>query len=169
MKQISLTIVIVLASISFASAQKYAYIDSEYILSKIPAYENAKTKLDVSSKEWQKDIEVKYAEVEKKYKEYQAEAPLLSSEMKNKREDEIIKLEKEANELKSKYFGEEGELYKKRQELVKPIQDEVFNAIKEIATEGSYGIIFDKSSGAIMIYTDAKYDVSDDVLKKLGY
>lgn len=150
-------------------AQKNAYVDTEYILSKIPAYENAQAKLDVLSQDWKKDIENKYKEVEQKYKEYQTEAPLLSSEMKKQREDEIIKLENEANKLKDKYFGNEGELYNKRQELVKPIQDEVYNAIKEIATEGNYGFIFDKSADMSLIYTDPKFDISDDILKKLGY
>ncbi|MCF6367039.1 MAG: OmpH family outer membrane protein [Bacteroidales bacterium] len=150
-------------------AQKNAYVDTEYILSKIPAYENAQAKLDALSEGWKKDIENKYKEVEQKYKEYQTEAPLLSSEMKKQREDEIIKLENEANKLKDKYFGNEGELYNKRQELVKPIQDEVYNAIKEIATEGNYGFIFDKAADMSLIYTDPKFDISDDILKKLGY
>ena len=150
-------------------SQKNAYVDTEYILSKIPAYENAQNKLDEISKEWQKEIENKYKEVEQKYKEYQTESALLSAEMKSQREDEIINLEQEANELKDKYFGNEGELYNKRKELVKPIQDEVYNAIKEIATEGNYGFIFDKSADMSLIYTDPKYDISDDILKKLGY
>ena len=150
-------------------AQKNAYVDTEYILSKIPAYENAQTKLDALSEDWKKDIETKYKEVEQKYKEYQTEIALLSAEMKKQREDEIIKLENEANQLKDKYFGNEGELYNKRQELVKPIQDEVYNAIKEIATEGNYGFIFDKSADMSLIYTDPKFDISDDILKKLGY
>jgi len=150
-------------------AQKNAFVDTEYILSKIPAYENAQTKLDALSEDWKKEIENKYKEVEQKYKEYQTEIALLSAEMKKQREDEIIKLENEANQLKDKYFGNEGELYNKRQELVKPIQDEVYNAIKEIATEGNYGFIFDKAADMSLIYTDPKFDISDDILKKLGY
>ncbi len=152
-----------------AFAQKNVYVDTEYILSKIPAYENAQAKLESYSKAWQKEIEKKYKEVEEKYKSYQTEIALLSAEMKKQKEDEIINLEKEANQLKEKYFGNEGELYKKRKELVKPIQDEVYNAIKEIATEGSYGFIFDKAADMSLIYTDPKFDISDDVLKKLGY
>ena len=152
-----------------ALSQKNAYVDTEYILSKIPAYENAQSKLDEISKEWQKEIENSYKDVEQKYKEYQTESALLSAEMKKQREDEIINLENEANNLKEKYFGNEGELYTKRKELVKPIQDEVYNAIKEIATEGNYGFIFDKSADMSLIYTDPKYDISDDILKKLGY
>ena len=169
MKKISVIFILFLLSASFGFAQKYAYVDTEYILSKIPTYDNAQTKLDELSKDWQKEIEDKFKEVETKYKEYQAEHVLLSPEMKKQREDEIITLEKEANQLKQKYFGNEGELYNKRKELVKPIQDEVYNAIKEIATEGNYGFIFDKSSGMSLIYTDPKYDLSDDVLKKMGY
>ena len=169
MKKISLIFIYVLAFTAFSFAQKTAYVDTEYILSKIPAYENAQTKLDQFSKDWKAEVDKKYAVVEKKYKEYQTEAVLLSAEMKKKRENEIITLEKEANELKNKYFGSEGELYNKRKELIKPIQDEVYNAIKEIATEGNYGFIFDKASGMSIIYTDTKYDISDDILKKLGY
>ncbi len=150
-------------------AQKNAYVDTEYILSKIPAYENAQNKLDALSEGWKKEIETKYKEVETKYKEYQTEIALLSAEMKKQREDEIIKLEDDANKLKEKYFGNEGSLYTKRQELVKPIQDEVYNAIKEIATEGNYGFIFDKAADMSLIYTDPKFDISDDILKKLGY
>ncbi len=169
MKKILVTIVVLIAFISYSNAQKQAYVDTEYILSKVPAYENAQTKLDQFSKDWQKEIEDKYAEVENKYKTYQREQSMLSPEMKKQKEEEIIKLEKEANQLKKKYFGNEGELYKKRKEIVKPIQDEVYNAIKEIATEGNYGFIFDKSSGMSLIYTDPKYDISDEVLKKMGY
>jgi len=150
-------------------AQKNAFVDTEYILGKIPAYENAQAKLDALSQDWKKEIEIKYKAVEQKYKEYQTEITLLSAEMKKQREDEIIQLENDANKLKEKYFGNEGELYTKRQELVKPIQDEVYNAIKEIATEGNYGFIFDKAADMSLIFTDPRYDISDDILKKLGY
>lgn len=169
MKKFIAIFTLIIAMTSFGYAQKYAFVDTEYILSKIPAYENAKTKLDELSKVWQKEIEGKYSVVEQKYKEYQTESALLSAQMKKQKEDEIIKLEEEANALREKYFGDEGELFKKRQELIKPIQDEVYNAIKEIATEGNYGFIFDKAGSMALIYTDAKFDVSDDVLKKLGY
>jgi len=169
MKQISLFIILIFCTFVPSFAQKTAYVDSDYILSKIPNYENAKIKLDEISLNWQKELEKKYQEIDKKYKDFQAEAPLLSSEMKVQRENEIINLEEKANQLRDKYFGEKGELAAKQEELIKPIQDEVYNAIKEIATEGSYGIIFDKSGNASIIYADPKYDVSDDVLKKLGY
>ncbi len=169
MKKTVITLILSLILAAPAFSQKNAYVDTEYILSKIPAYENAQAKLDEYSKKWKKEIEAKYKEVETKYKEYQTEIALLSAEMKKQREDEIINLEKEANQLKEKYFGTEGELFNKRKELVKPIQDEVYNAIKEIATEGNYGFIFDKSADMSLIYTDPKYDISDEVLKKLGY
>ena len=168
MKKLAFTL---FAALIFSAgfAQKYAYVDTEYILSKIPTYQAAQDKLNEFSKEWQADVEQKYGEVEKKYKEFLAEKVLLSEEMKSQREQEILDLEQAAIDLKDKYFGEEGELYNKRQELVKPIQDEIYTAIKSLATEGNYGMIFDKASGMSMIYTDQKYDISDDVLKKLGY
>ena len=169
MKKSIVTLIIAVIFTLPALAQKNAYVDTEYILSKIPAYENAQAKLDEYSKTWQKEIEAKYKEIDKKYKNYQTEVALLSAEMKKQREDEIVNLEKEANDLKEKYFGNEGELFNKRKELVKPIQDEVYNAIKEIAVEGNYGFIFDKSADMSLIYTDPKYDISDDILKKLGY
>ena len=167
-KLIVTTILAVIISVPVFS-QKNAYVDTEYILSKIPAYENAQNKLNEYSEKWKKEIEAKFKEVENKYKAYQTEIALLSAEMKKQREDEIVNLEKEANNLRDKYFGKEGELFQKRKELVKPIQDEVYNAIKEIATEGNYGFIFDKSADMSLIYTDPKYDISDEVLKKLGY
>jgi len=110
-----------------------------------------------------------YAEVEKMYRDYQSEEVLLTQEMKRKREDEIINKEKEVKDLQNKYFGREGDLFQKRQELIKPIQDEVYNAVKEIAVEGNYAVIFDTSSGPSLLYTNPRYDLSDDVLEKLGY
>ncbi len=168
MKKLSLTVLIAFI-FTAGFSQKYAYVDTDYMLSKIPTYKAAQDKLDEFSKGWQKEVEAKYAEVDKKYKEFLAEKVLLSAEMKAQREEEILNLEQVAIDLKDKYFGEEGELYKKRQELVKPIQDEIYTAIKATAVEGNYGIIFDKASGMSMIYTDQKYDISDDILKKLGY
>ncbi|PID87825.1 MAG: hypothetical protein CSB06_03445 [Bacteroidia bacterium] len=152
-----------------SAAQKYAYVDTDYILKKIPSYESANTKINNLSKKWQKEIEAKFKQVEQEYKEYQTEAAFLSAAMKKQREEKIIQLEKEANKLKEKYFGNEGELYNKRKELVKPIQDEVYNAIKEVATESNYAFVFDKSGDMSLIYTDPRYDISDDILKKLGY
>jgi len=168
MKKIIL-ITFALLSISAIQAQKFAYVDTEYILENIPNYETAQIQLDDLSKTWQKEIEDLYAEVEKMYKEYQAEVVLFTAEQKKKREDEIIEKENKAKELQNKYFAREGMLFKKRQELIKPIQDEVFNAIKELAAEGSYAMILDVAGSVSILYTDPKYDKSDEVLEKLGY
>ncbi|MFN8257891.1 MAG: OmpH family outer membrane protein [Bacteroidales bacterium] len=150
-------------------SQRFAYVDSEYILNKLPSYQAALTKLEGFSKTWQKEVEEKFTEVEKKYKEFQNEKVLLTEDMRKQKEDEIIQLEKEAKDLKKKYFGVDGEMFKKREELVKPIQEEVYNAIKQLATEGNYAMIFDIAAGATLLYTDEKYDVSDDVLKKINF
>ncbi len=151
-------------------AQKYAFVDTEYILSNIPTYESAQDQLDQLSLQWQKEIEEIYAEIDKMYREFQAEKVLLTEEMKIKREEAIINKEKDAKNLQKKYFGKEGLLFKKRQELIKPIQDDIFNAVKTIAEEGSYALIFDSAaSGLSILFTDPRYDRSDAVLAKLGY
>jgi len=151
---------------SAAFAQKFAHVDTEYILGKIPAYQQAQTKLDNYSKQWQQEVETKFNELEEMYKKYQSEADILPEATKTKRENEIIAKEKEAKELQRKYFGSDGELSKKRQELIKPIQDNVYNALKSVATEAGYDYIFDKVTGDI-IYASEKYDESDVVLKKI--
>ncbi len=166
--------IIILISLIFvaftANAQKFAYVDTEYILSHIPSYQTAKDKLNEISAEWQKEIEDAYTEIDKLDRAYQSEKVLLTDEMQKKREEDIAAKIKAAKELQKKYFGKDGELFKKRQELVKPIQDEVYNAVKEIATEGSFALIFDISGGgATILYSDPKSDKSDDVLEKLGY
>jgi outer membrane protein len=125
--------------------------------------------LDKLATDWQTEIETAYSEIEKMYKDFQAEKVLLTEEMKVRKEEEIITREAEVKQLQQKYFGRDGSLFKKRQELIKPIQDEVYGAVKEIAAEGSYAVIFDTASGANMLYTNPKYDKSDDVLEKLGY
>lgn len=150
-------------------AQKYAFVDTEYILSNIPSYKAAQDQLDQLSESWQKEIENKYAEIDKLYKNYQAERVLLTDEMRVKREEQIIKAEQEIKKQQNDYFGQEGALFKKREELVKPIQDEIYNTIKELATENGYAVIFDSSSGPTMLYTNPRYDISDEVLQKLGY
>jgi len=152
-----------------AVAQKYAFVDSEYIRKNIPAFTKAQDQLDQLSQQWEKEIADGYAVVEQMYKAYQSESVLLSQEMKTKREEEIINKEKEMKELQNKYFGMEGELFKKREELVKPIQDEIINAIKTIAVEGSYAVIFDSAAGGNILFANPKYDISDEVLEKLGY
>jgi len=153
----------------FVSAQKFAYVDTQYILENIPDYQTAQNTLDELSMEWQKELEVKFAEIDKLYKSYQSESFLLSEDMKTKRQNEIIAKEKEAKELQKKYFGTEGDLYKKRQELIKPIQEKVYNAIEELAEEGTFAVIFDRAGNTTLIYANEKYDKSDEVLAKLGY
>jgi outer membrane protein len=164
-----LTILLIGLFSQIAIAQRYGYVDTEYILNKLPSYQAALSKLEGFSKTWQKEIEDKFAEVETKYKDFQNEKVFLSEEMKKKKEDDIVQLEKVAKDLKKKYFGVDGELFKKRQELIKPIQDQVYNAIKQLATDGNYTMIFDVASGATLIYTDPKYDISDEVLKKISF
>lgn len=165
-------VLIVLAVIGFSwisLAQKMAFIDTEYIMENIPAYKAAQNQLDQLSGQYQKELESIHAEIEQMYKDFQAESVLLSEDMKRKREDVIITKEKDYKQLQKKYFGPSGDLFKKRQGLVKPIQDDVFNAVQEIANEGSYSIIFDKAGGTTLFFTNPKFDLSDQVLQKLGY
>jgi len=168
MKKILLFFVLSTVSITLM-AQKFAFVDSDYILKKIPSYKAAQEQLDKLAAQYQKDIEDMYTEVDKLYKDYQAEKVLLTEEMKKKREDDIITKERQVKDLQMKYFGKEGLLFKKREELVKPIQDQVFNVIKEIATEGGYAVIFDAAASPNMLYTNPRYDKSEEVLQKLGY
>jgi len=162
-------IVILLMITSMTYSQNFAYVDTEYILGNIPDYKDAQSELDKLSIEWQKQLERKYSEIDKMYKNYQAEQILLTEDMKLKREDEIIKKEKSAKEYQKKKFGVDGELFQKRKELVKPVQDKVYKAISEIANYKKLGVVFDKSSALTMLYTNPKYNISDDVLKKMGY
>jgi len=152
-----------------ASAQKYAYVNTQDILDNIPDYKTAQQQLDALSNQWQKEIEDKYAIIDKLYKAYQAEQILLTEEMKKKRQDEIMSKEKDVKDLQKQRFGYEGDLFKKKQELVKPIQDKVYNAVKKLATDQSYAVIFDKSSDLTMLYANPKYDKSDDILQLLGF
>lgn len=151
-----------------AYTQKYAYVDTEYILNNIPEYKDAQTILDEKSIEWQKEIEEKLAEIDRLYKEYQAESVLLPEDVKIKRENEIIEKEKAVKELQKRYFGKNGELFKKRQELVQPIQEKVYSAIEEIAVTKNYAFVFDKAGSLSILYADVKYDLSDDVLDEVG-
>jgi outer membrane protein len=165
----TLLIAIAFFAASPVFAQKYAYIDSQYILDNISEYKAANQQLDQLSIAWQKEIEAKYAVIDKLYKDYQAEQILLTEDMKKKREQEITTKEKEVKEFQKSKFGYEGELFKKKQELVKPLQDKIYNAVKKIATEQSYAVIFDKSGDLVMLYTNPKYDKSDDILASMGY
>jgi outer membrane protein len=169
MRKLGLLIGLIILTSAAAVAQKYAFVDSEYIRKNIPAFTTAQEQLDKLSKQWEKEVADGYAVVEQMYKSYQNDAVLLSQEMKTKREEAIITKEKEMKELQNKYFGMEGELFKKREELVKPIQDEILKAIKEMAVEGSYAVIFDTAAGGNILFANPKYDLSDQVLEKLGY
>lgn len=167
-KIITLLVLAIGLSTTAATAQRYAVIDSEYILDNLNDYKKAQDRLDEFSKQWQKDIDAKIQDVERLYKSYQAESVMLSDEMKKTREDEIIRKEREAKELQKSRFGFEGDLFKKRQELVKPVQDRVYNAVQKLAKLKGYDVIFDKSSDLSIFYSKPKIDVSDDILLDLG-
>lgn len=171
MKAKNLILVAVFAMLSsFTFAQRYAFIDTDYILEQIPAYQEAQTEIDAQADKWQKQIEARYAEIEKMYTAYKAEQVLLSPEMKKKREDEIIEKEKVAKDFQRQKFGVEGELFQLRQELIKPIQDEIFEAVQKMADQKSYAVIFDKAaSSSALIYANPKYDQSDEILQRLGF
>jgi outer membrane protein len=169
MKKIILIAAIILSAVVVTNAQKFGFIDSEYIMENIPAYTAAQEQLNQLSSQYQKELESMHAEIEQMYQDFQAESVLLSDDMKRKREDVIISKEKDYKLLQRKYFGPEGDLFKKRQGLVKPIQDDIFNAVQEISTDGSYAVIFDKAGGTTLFFTNPRYDLSDQVLQKLGY
>jgi outer membrane protein len=160
---------IVASSVFVAAAQKFAYVDSQYILSKIPEYKAAEDQITQISIQWQKEVEAKYSEIDQLYKAYKADAVLLTDEMKQKRQAEIEAKEQAVKDLQKKYFGVNGDLFKKRQELVKPIQDKVYNAVQDLAEKSKLAIIFDKSSDMTILYSDPKYDKSDEILKNMGY
>ncbi|MFP4663039.1 MAG: OmpH family outer membrane protein [Bacteroidales bacterium] len=164
---------VIILSVIFAStglfAQKYAYVDTDYVMNNIPTYETAQQQLNELSEQWKGEIDEMKGEIEKMYEDFKSEKVFLTDELKAKREEEIIRKEKEMRQLQQEYFGREGLLFEKRKELLKPIQDDIFNAVKEIAQEGNYAVIFDTANSMNMLYTDPKYDKSDDVLRKLGY
>lgn len=163
--------VILLALFSFGkvNAQKYCYVNSEYILENVPDYKNAMQQIDNVSIQWQKEIEDKYSIIDKLYKAYQSEQILLTEDMKKRRQDEILQKEKDVKDLQKKRFGVDGDLFKKKQELIKPIQDKVYNAIKKMADAQGYAVVFDKSSDLTMLYTNPKYDKSNDILLAMGF
>jgi outer membrane protein len=151
-----------------SEAQKFAYVDSKYILSHIPEYQQAQAEVNKLSAQWQKDIENKYETISKLEPSLQAEKILLTDEMKQKREQEIEAKRQEAKDMQKAKFGINGELFKKREELVKPIQDQIYEAIQEVASTSALMVVFDKSAGSNMLYTNPKHDISDKVLKKMG-
>jgi len=169
MKKILLVLAVLLAGSMSGFAQKFALVDMEYILKKIPAYEIANDQLNQVSKKWQAEVDVLTNEAKALYTKYQSEMVYLSDELKTKREAEILAKEKAAAELKKTYFGSEGELFKKRQSLLTPIQDEIYNAVKELSEESGYALILDRASGENIIFASPKIDISDQVLQKLGY
>ena len=152
-----------------ATAQKFALIDMEYVMKNIPSYETANEQLTLLSKKWQSEVELLYKEAETMSRNYQTELVFLSDDMKAKREEEILAKEKEANELKRKYFGPKGELFSKRESLIKPIQEEIYNAVKDIADLRGYQLVLDRASDSGIIFGSPKVDISNEVLDKLGY
>lgn len=168
MKKIAFIVIFLIGAFS-ASAQKFAYIDTEYILKNIPEYKEAQKQLDGFSEQWQNQIETMYKKIDKMYQDFQAEEILLTEQMKNKRREEILKKEQEVIDFKKEKFGVDGELFKKRKELIKPIQEKIYKAVQQTASVGKYSVIFDKASGLTMVYTNPKYDKSDDVLRRMGY
>ena len=169
MKKIALLLLVAAASALAASAQKFALVDMEYIFKNVPAYEMANEQLNQLSQRWQKEVEAVGKEAETMYQNYLSDKVFLTEEQVKKREEEIVAKEKAATELRYKYFGPEGELYQKRQSLLKPIQDDVYNAVKKVAEERSYQTIFDRASSSDIIYASPRIDVSNEVLAKLGY
>ncbi|HEY4156244.1 MAG TPA: OmpH family outer membrane protein [Puia sp.] len=168
MKKIFLSFLFVSAVCLAASAQRIIVVDTKYILDKLPDYKTAQKQLDQTSAQWQKEIDDKQSTLDKMYKDYDGEKAMLTEELKKKREDELFNKEKEVRDLQRQRFGFEGDLFKKRQELIKPIQDKVYNAIQKIAVNRMYDIILDKSEGITVIFADPKLDKSDDILKELG-
>lgn len=152
-----------------AGAQKFALLDMEYILNNIPAYERANEQLNQVSKKWQAEVDAINNEASTMYKNYQNEVVFLSQEQKKERQEAIMNKEKEAGELKRKYFGPEGELFKKRESLMTPIQDEIYNAVKEISELRGYSLVLDRASDTGIIFGSPKIDISNEVLEKLGY
>ncbi len=169
MKKLLITLAVMAFGWLGASAQKFALVDMDYILSSIPSYEMANEQLNQLSLRWQKEVEGVAKEAETLYKNYQNEMVFLTDEQKKKKEEAIVAKEKSAAELRQKYFGPEGELYKKRQSLMKPIQDDVYNAVKKVSEERGYQCIFDRASSADIIFASPRIDVSNEVLEKLGY
>ncbi len=168
MKKSALIFTVIVFTAMLVQAQKFAYVDTQYILDNIPEFAEAQSQLDEISVQWQKEIETRFAEVDKMYKDYQTQAVLLPDDMKKKKEQEIVDKEKEAKNLQRNRFGKEGDLFKKRQELVKPIQEKIYNAIQELSTSNNYAVVFDKGGSLTMMYANPKYDISDDVLDNLG-
>ena len=169
MKKIILSLLLVLCGAGVISAQKFALVDMDYILRNVPAYEMANEQLNQVSQRWEKEVNQLAQEAETMYKNYQSDMVFLTDDQKKKREEAIVAKEKEVTDARYKYFGPEGELYKKRQSLMKPIQEEVYNAVKAVAEEKGYQVIFDRASSQSIVFASPRIDVSNEVLAKLGY
>jgi len=167
-KLLFLSLIALSLTASVSAQQRYAVIDTKYILDRIPAYKEADAKLKVIGEQWQKEIDDLQAQLDKMYKNYESEQFMLTEALKKKREDELFEKEKQVRDLQKKRFGYEGDLFKERQRLIKPVQDKVYDAIQKIATSRSYDFVLDKSEGITIIFADPKIEKSDDVLKELG-
>jgi outer membrane protein len=169
MKKLLFVALMVLGTtVGVSAQQRYAVIDTKYILERIPAYKEADAKLKLVGEQWQKEIDDLQVQLDKMYKNYESEQFMLTDALKKKREDELFEKEKQVRDLQKKRFGYEGDLFKERQRLIKPVQDKVYDAIQKIATSRSYDFVLDKSEGITIIFADPKLDKSDDVLKELG-
>ena len=169
MKKIVLSALVALCLGCIAHAQKYAYVNTESILQNIPEFTAAQEESDKLSVEWQKEIEAKFAEIDAMYKKFQNDAPLLTQDMRNRRENEIVVKERAAKDLQKKRFGVDGDLFKRRQELVQPIQDKIYTAIEKRAKQRQYVFVFDRSDNSGIMYADPRNDISNEVLKDMGY
>lgn len=169
MRRLAVLFLLVMFAAASGTAQKFAFVDTEYILNKMPAYKAAKDQLDRISKSYESEINRGYAALDEKVKQFQSEQVLLTSDRRQKKQQEIIDEEKKLKALQQKYFGRDGQLAKKQEELIKPIQDQVYAAVKAVAAEGGYAAIIDVAASASVLYSSPRYDKSDEVLSKLGY
>ena len=169
MKKLLLSAVLAVMAVYCVQGQKYAYVNTEYILQNIPEFVKAQEEIDNLSIEWQAEIENLFAEIDALYKQYQNDAPLLTQDMKNRRENEIIAKEKAAKDLQKKRFGVDGDLFKRRQEMIRPIQDKIYTAIEKRAKQKQYTFVFDRSDNSSIMYADPRNDLSNDILKDMGY
>jgi outer membrane protein len=168
MKKVVLFCVLLMGVLNYSIAQRYAYVDTQYILDNMPEYAAAQLELDKVSEQWEKEIEILFQDVDKKRKDYESEAILLPIEIKQQREKEIADAELKAKDMQKKRFGVGGDLFMKREELIKPIQDKIFNAIQEVSVERNYAFVFDISNQSNLLFADPKYNMSDQVLRKMG-
>lgn len=169
MKRILTVLALALICTAGAFAQKFALVDMDYVLRNVPAYEMANEQLNQVSLRWEKEVNELSKQAQTMYQNYQSDMVFLTDDQKKKREEEIVAKEKEVTDYRNKYFGPEGELYKKRQSLMKPIQEDVYNAVKAVAEEKGYQVIFDRASSQSIVFASPRIDVSNDVLAKLGY